>query len=42
MLTYCTTVARDLTVLVITLVFLVRVGRRENSLKQKLTKKEGV
>ena len=41
-LTYCTTVARDLTVLVITLVFLVRVGRRENSLKQKLTKKEGV
>jgi len=39
-LTYCTIICRDLLVLIITVVFLIRVGLRENSLKRQLAKKE--
>ena len=42
MLTYATIVGRDLCVLAITVVFLVRVSKRENSLKRQLVKKEDV
>jgi len=40
-LTYCTILGRDLAALAITVIFLVRVGRRENSLKEQLVKGEG-
>lgn len=39
-LTYYTLVVRDLSVLIITVIFLIRVGIRENSLKQQLVMKE--
>ena len=41
-LTYYTIICRDLAVLAITVIFLVRVGRRENSLKEQLAKSEDV
>lgn len=40
MLTYFTIVVRDLGVLAITVVFLLRVGMRERSLKRQLSQKE--
>ena len=41
-LTYYTILLRDLSVLAITVIFLIYVGQRENSLKQQLTLKEDV
>ena len=41
-LTYWTIFGRDLASLAITVTFLIRVGRRENSLKEQLVKGEGI
>ena len=41
-MTYSTIIVRDMTSLAITVYFLVKVGIRENSLKQQLTKRENL